>query len=65
MHKIKKWNKWLFYVLVIFLLVTFAGCKSTDMETPADSSSIDISIEGTDAHQIQKFQPTNETGSTI
>lgn len=52
-------------MLVIFLLVTFAGCKSTDMETPADSSSIDISIEGTDAHQIQKFKPTNETGSTI
>jgi chromosome segregation and condensation protein ScpB len=65
MHKIKKWNKWLFCLLTIFLLIIFAGCKSTGMKAPADSSSTSISIEDTDANQIQKDRTTNETDSTI
>ena len=65
MYKIKNWNKWLFCVLAIFLLLTFAGCKSNEMKTPADSSSTSISIEDTNTNQIQKDQLKNETNSTI
>ena len=65
MHKIKKWNKWLFYVLAIFLLITFVGYKYIGIKILTYSSNASNSIKNTDAHQIQKFQPTNETGSTI
>ena len=65
MYKIKNGNKWLFCLLAIFLLLTFAGCKSNETKTPADSSGTNISIENTDTYQIQNNQQTNETNSTI
>ena len=65
MYKIKNWNKWLFCVLAIFLLLTFAGCKSNENKIPADSPSTSISIEDTNTNQIQKNQLTNETNSII
>jgi len=66
MCKIRKWNKWLLYVLAIFLLITFIGYKSTDKETPAESSNASISIE--DTGQVEKglsYSTRNEVAQYI
>ena len=66
MYKIRKWNKWFLYVLTIFLLITFIGCKSTDKETPAESSNASISIE--DTGQVEKglsYSTRNEVAQYI
>ena len=65
MNRINNWNKFLALSLIIFILITFAGCKSTKTESTVETPAAGISAENNETNEIQKNQESNEATSSI
>lgn len=57
----KKWNKIIALSLIIFLLITFVGCKSTEKESPVETNDTGISTENIINNNIQENQESSKT----
>jgi len=64
-NKINNWNKLLTLSLIIFLLITFIGCKLIETESPVDTPVVSIYAENSETNEIKKNQESNETTSSI
>lgn len=64
----KNWNKIIAFSLIIFLLITFVGCKSTEKESPVETHNTDVSTgtstENIKNDEIQENQKSSEADTS-
>lgn len=65
MFKNIKWSNWLIKICTILSLFIFAGCEATDIITPPETPSTNVSVpkESTTETPTEKEQPPSKTES--
>lgn len=66
MLKNNKWSNWLIRIFTILFLLIFAGCDATNITTPPESPSTNVTIpkESTTVSPPQKELPPSKTEAT-
>lgn len=61
MYKIRNWDRFFVLALIIFLLMTIIGCRTTEKDSQINAPDTGISVDKNTVNQAQESQKDNET----